>query len=564
MSILGRFGGAFGFGKSGGGGGGMTATSSGTTATPSTGLKPGNGYVYHTFSGPGSLVVSKEGTAEVMVIGGGGGGSGHAASGGGGAGGIAYNPRLNMTAGTYTITVGAGAATGPNHSTSYDGSPSSLTGGGYTITGLGGGAAGRYSSGIAGGSGGGASGYPIPNVNAGAGTQSWQTQPAGTLNFGNVGGVRYSPTGAHAGSGGGGAGSAGENGPGPSQGGRGGEGLQFPQFTGPQIGLPALAPLNGYFAAGGGAGGWNGETGGTGGTGGGGSGFTYGNNGSPGVANTGSGGGGGNGPSNIGGGGGSGIVVIRYPEVQWSTPGNGLSISSPGTSAYQIKKDNPSFGDGFYYIQGKTGVILVYCDMTQDGGGWMHIHRCNGTGTTGTSATSVRAAVGSITGATPGTTTGSIPSTYKIADDDINYWMQNSIVGTDRPNGHNLPCFRAHHNDIGPVNGAVDYFTVTTTRVLGARTAFGNASIDFRGGPNYTGNGYGGSMSVAGWDTYASFTSAPNLPPNDSGYSSSVYGWGTQLFYNHGAWGNQTIYNSTQSGFYTGGSWVSTGGLWYR
>lgn len=563
MSILGRLGGSLGFGKSGGAGGSMTATSTGTTATPSTGLKPGNGYVYHTFTGPGTLSVSAQGEAEVMVIGGGGGAAGHAASGGGGAGGVAYNPRLSMTAGSYTITVGAGGAVGPNHSTSYQGENSSLGGGGYTITGLGGGRSGRYTSGDAGGSGGGAAGYPVPNVNAGAGNQSWQSQPSGTLNFGNVGGVRYSG-GNHAGSGGGGAGSAGENSPGPSQGGRGGEGLQFPQFTGPQIGLPALAPLSGYFAAGGGAGGWNGETGGTGGTGGGGSGFTYGTNGTPGVANTGSGGGGGNGPSNSGGGGGSGIVVIRYPEVQWPTPGNGLSVSSPGSSAYQIKKDNPNFGDGFYYIQGKTGVILVYCDMTYDGGGWMHIHRCNGTGTTGASQTSVRAAVGSISGASVGTTTGSIPSTYKIADADINYWMQNSIVGTDRPSGHNLPCFRAHHNDLGPTGGAVDYFTVTTTSVLGARTAFGNASIDFRGGPNYPGGGYGGSMSVAGWDTYASFTSSPNTPVNNSGYQNSVYSWGTQLFYNHNTWGNQTIYNSTSNGFYTGGGWTLTGGLWYR
>ena len=222
MSILGRLGGSLGFGKSGGAGGGMTATSTGTIATPSTGLKPGNGYVYHTFTGPGTLSVSAQGEAEVMVIGGGGGAAGHAASGGGGAGGVAYNPRLSMTAGSYTITVGAGGAVGPNHSTSYQGENSSLVGGGYTITGLGGGRSGRYSSGDAGGSGGGAAGYPVPNVSAGAGNQSWQSQPSGTLNFGNVGGVRYSP-GNHAGSGGGGAGSAGENSPGPSQGGRGGE-----------------------------------------------------------------------------------------------------------------------------------------------------------------------------------------------------------------------------------------------------------------------------------------------------------------------------------------------------
>ena len=105
--------------------------------------------------------------------------------------------------------------------------------------------------------------------------------------------------------------------------GAGGNGLQFPQFTGPLIGVPALAPLNGYFAGGGAGGGIGypstpgGSIGGAGGGGPSGPTSTGPRSGVAAVANSGGGGGGakaqgGQGYGVSGGAGGSGIVVLRY------------------------------------------------------------------------------------------------------------------------------------------------------------------------------------------------------------------------------------------------------------
>jgi hypothetical protein len=69
----------------------LIATSSGTIATPASGLAPGNGYIYHTFTGPGTFTASGlPGTVEVIVVAGGGGGAGSGPAGsryGGGGGG---------------------------------------------------------------------------------------------------------------------------------------------------------------------------------------------------------------------------------------------------------------------------------------------------------------------------------------------------------------------------------------------------------------------------------------------------------------------------------------------
>ena len=83
--------------------------------------------------------------------------------------------------------------------------------------------------------------------------------------------------------------------------GAGGDGLQFPQFTGPLIGVPALNPLNGYFAGGGAGGGSGypstpgGSSGGRGGGGPSGPTSTGPKNGVAGTTNSGGGGGGGKG-----------------------------------------------------------------------------------------------------------------------------------------------------------------------------------------------------------------------------------------------------------------------------
>jgi len=281
----------------------FSVTSSGTIATPATGLAPGNGYVYHTFTGPGTFSVSSvgaPGAIEVLVVAGGGAGGNERTGGGGGAGGLRYSSSFPISVGPYPVTVGSG---GPLDNA---GSPSIFS----TITSQGGGKGGtdpNGQSGFPGGSGGGARSNS-PGAVGGTGNtppvSPPQGNPGGSNNAGSLGGA-----------GGGGAGAAGGPvGPGASAT-AGGVGLQYPQFTGPLIGVPALAPLSGYFAGGGGGG--NSEPpGGTfapGGLGGGGNGQS-GNSGtspSPGTANSG-GGGGGAGPGSGGGAGGSGIVIIRY------------------------------------------------------------------------------------------------------------------------------------------------------------------------------------------------------------------------------------------------------------
>ena len=74
-------------------------------------------YAVHTFTSPGTLVVSAGTvTGEYLVIAGGGGGAGSSGGGGGGggAGGHRTSTSLPLEPGTYTITVGGGGAGGTN------------------------------------------------------------------------------------------------------------------------------------------------------------------------------------------------------------------------------------------------------------------------------------------------------------------------------------------------------------------------------------------------------------------------------------------------------------------
>lgn len=237
-------------------------------------------------------------------------------------------------------------------------------------------------------------------------------------------------------------------------------------------------------------------------------------------------------------------------------PKDGLTTSTAGTSAYQILQDYPSSSDGFYYIKGDNGTpVLIYCDMTEDDGGWMLIHQCNATGTTGATATAVVAAVGTITGAITGTATGTIPTTYKIADADTNYFMNNRVLGTDRPTTHTLPIFRAQIGSITAGGGTIDYFTTNSTGTY----TFADGALDFRGIGDPA-----GSFSDRGWNTYAEVTAAPTTPPNDSSYGSGANTtWGRVPFYSYNTWGSGVIYNATSYGFYDG-AWRTTGSLWYR
>ena len=282
------------------------------SASGGTETSPGNGYKYHTFTSPGTFTVTESGDIEFLAVAGG--GSGGFAGGGGGGGGVVHVTGLTVSTAAYPITIGPGSTGGALPSPARGEPGGDTTCFGFTANGGGGGGGpGSPTSGIPGGSGGG-----DPGGNQAPATQPTQPQPAsGTLNqYGFPGGwlnASPSPT-VSDGSGGGGATERGSH---RTENGAGGDGIQFPQFTGPLIGVPALNPLNGYFAGGGGGGNRDSRPRPAGGAGGGGAGGnTSSTIGAAGVSNSGGGGGGGGTTSGVGnasgGDGGSGIVVIRY------------------------------------------------------------------------------------------------------------------------------------------------------------------------------------------------------------------------------------------------------------
>ena len=259
----------------------------------------GVAYVVHSFTTVGTsafVPFVPISNVEYLVIGGGGGG-GNERAGGGGAGGY-LTSSINVQAISYTVTVGAGGASGQNGSQSIFGN----------ITASGGGKGGNNQvNGSSGGSGGGGGG----NWQVGAGMSGG----TGTAGQGNNGGNGSGVTGSwtSAGGGGGGAGGAGSNAPSSEAGGNGGNGLS------------SLITGTAVTRAGGGGGGVEGfqvsqnRQKGLGGSGGGGDG-AGGCCGSQtpavaGAANTGSGGGGGDYTQNSsqGAAGGSGVVIVRYP-----------------------------------------------------------------------------------------------------------------------------------------------------------------------------------------------------------------------------------------------------------
>jgi hypothetical protein len=305
------------------------AATGGSVSTVATDFK------VHTFTSPGSFIVSNGGnvlgsnSVDYFVLAGGGGGSPDG-GGGGGAGGWREsfpNPAtggLAVSATTYPVTVGGGgtAQAAPPEVQSNAGSNSVFS----NITAAGGGYGGGWQArpGGAGGSGGGGNGrlgsspndapqHPAP----GAGNTPPVSPPQG--NDGGWGGTNPGsgppdPYRQAGGGGGGGAGGAGENGrnshaPNYSGGGNGGSGASS-NITG--------SPFTKAGGGGGGAGANNSNaSGGSGSPGGGGSGGPYsfpnsGNNGSAAPGNSGSGGGGGAAWSGDGANGGSGYVVVRY------------------------------------------------------------------------------------------------------------------------------------------------------------------------------------------------------------------------------------------------------------
>lgn len=256
----------------------------GTVSTYSSG---GTNYKVHKFTSSGNLVVPTGLTlsnCNIVIVGGGGGSGAYGnggGGGGGGAGGYGNATVSSLTAGTHSITIGAGGAqhaTGSNTTvpSAFQGNLSSTHFNSGTFNGGGAGAYGSNATGGTGASGGG--GNPI---SGGAG----QTNVSGTQ--GNVGGyvgaLNQNDNGA---AGGGGAGAAGSNATWTNAGTGGGAGV-------------ALTIVDGSTSVTYSAGGRGGN------------GTYHGNTGRVGVANTGEGG---YGPkaSIAGYAGGSGIVIIRY------------------------------------------------------------------------------------------------------------------------------------------------------------------------------------------------------------------------------------------------------------
>ena len=337
----------FGSGGSGGAGGGsanVAASGGNIDAQPG-----GDGYTYHAFTASGSLVSPGNITnCELLIVAPGGGGSqGNGGAGGGGAGGVVHITQHTLVSGTYTITIPAGGAGGPESAPS----PEPGTKGGdltmthsstpnFSVTALGGGGGSAWGSSTQaqnpapnrnGGSGGGIGGGGGDPEGTGDQPSQPYTVPTGTVTrYGNRGG---DTPGSYRGGGGGGAGGVGGNydDPSPYDGGDGGDGQPFTSFVGPN---PAFAPLptewknavgpTGLFGGGGAGGSENGGVPGAapGGPGGGGDSGRGPNSapdnqmrGIPGIANMGGGGGAGwwdPGLAADGGAGGKGIVLVRY------------------------------------------------------------------------------------------------------------------------------------------------------------------------------------------------------------------------------------------------------------
>jgi len=303
----------------------LFTTATGGTITNS----PCGNFKVHTFTSPGTFAVSQIGNAPsnpaggpsnvdyLVIAGGGAGASSPGVSGGGGAGGHRTtfpSPGSNagafpISATSFPITVGAGAATsaqggctGANRGSNSVFSSITSTGGGGGAGGTSPGCKGVFPTMPGGSGGGGSNGAPGPA--GGSGNTPPVSPPQG--NPGGQGGGP-SPNGA---AGGGGAGAAGSNNPGGCGSGPGGAGLAN-SITG--------SPVT-RAGGGGGAGFRNPGPNGSGGSGGGGAGgnpgpspSSGGSAGVSGTANTGGGGGAGSGSgTNAGGSGGSGVVIIRY------------------------------------------------------------------------------------------------------------------------------------------------------------------------------------------------------------------------------------------------------------
>jgi hypothetical protein len=334
-------------------------------------------YRIHRFTGSGSFRVAAAPTGttfDVLMVGGGGGGgsaTSNCSQGGGGAGGLIYRAGQTISAGSYPVVIGAGGAamaTGTITKTANGGDTTFL---GLTALGGGQGGGGGGSDGGRGNAGGSGGGGTQPY----SGPVAAATQPtSGSGGFGNAGGGASNSGPEWGGGGGGGAGGQGASGT-ANIGGNGGNGLAY-DVAGPLL-----------YYAGGGAGANCGNpvcTWVQGGLGGGGDAWCRAaNNGGDGFGG-GGGGGGYSGGQQAAGRGGNGVVIVRYLKSTIDAT-IGLSSANPAFSAQQILAANPTAASGLYWIKptGYTGSAQqIYCDMTNDGGGWMLVASSNASDTT--------------------------------------------------------------------------------------------------------------------------------------------------------------------------------------
>jgi len=275
----------------------------------------------------------------LVVAGGGAGGGGQAGNyggGGGGAGGLLTGTHTVVPSTSYTVTVGAGAV-GRNLNIGLNGSNSVFD----SFTATGGGGGGYAATSASDGGSGGGSGGTGPDL-----------EGSGTTGQGNDGG---GPEQYNAGGGGGKGGTGGSAS--SSSGGNGGAGYDATTVFGTSYGV------SGFFAGGGG-GGWNSyygtDTPGSGGSGGGGAGGTNNNSaGNNGTANTGGGGGGGSSGTateTAGGSGGSGIVLVKYDEINNY---NDMTLISNATTA----ESTPTTGDLVMTYTNGAGTATVNTDL---------------------------------------------------------------------------------------------------------------------------------------------------------------------------------------------------------
>ena len=391
--------------------------SGGTITTANVG---GTNYIFHTFTGTGSLIIpSATGpsnqywngssyqngiTTNILVVAAGGAGGGGAwwAGGGGGGGFLAYNGSLLAPA-TYTATIGVGVYSG-------NGGNSSLSGTGINYVATGGGVGGSTTTktGSAGGSGGGGAN----GSNGGAGT-SGQGFAGGNSNSDSGGG----------GGGGGGVGAAGT----ASAGGAGGLAYTWPSdnlgaiYSGGGGGAGNCSTCLGGVGAGGGHGGGKAST------------FGY-------VAPT---TGYGIGGSGGGGAGRSGIIIIRY--TQPTTPGaiTGTAATCTGQSyTYSIAPVvNASTYTwtvpGTWSITAGSGTTTITVTAGSAGGN-ISVLIPTAFGNTGSSTYAVSVnAVPTISGTTPNSRcgTGTVGLGATASAGTVNWWFA-STGGTSQCSGN--------------------------------------------------------------------------------------------------------------------------------